>query len=124
MNRRTFFRAIGTTLYIGPMGVIAAIKLIPKRRKSFTVPLTNTEKEYIISQALETPEGRAALAKAMIEPIRDQVEYDETGIPCCGHDYNTMNREELVAKWGPETDYETRKEQINKLRIEHGYKEI
>lgn len=116
MDRRKFIKMIAAT-------AVAAIIPIPEATCCPTV-LTNREKELLIAKALSTPEGRAALVKAMVEPIRDQVEYDETGIPCHGHDYATMTREELVAKWGPETNYETRKEQINKLRREHGYEEI
>ena len=32
-------------------------------------------KEMIVSQALETPEGRVALAQAMVEPIKIALEY-------------------------------------------------
>ena len=46
---------------------------------SFTPPLTNKEKELIIAQALQTPEGREALAKAMVEPIRRSLEYQAVG---------------------------------------------
>lgn len=116
MDRRKFIKFVAAT-------AVAALIPIHEATCCPTV-LTNREKELFIAKALSTPEGEAALAKAMIEPIRDQVEYDETGIPCCGHDYSTMTREELVAKWGPETDHKTRKEQINKLIRKRGYEEI
>lgn len=37
------------------------------------------EKEALIAQALETPEGRTALAQAMVEPIRRALEYQAIG---------------------------------------------
>ncbi|KKN09048.1 hypothetical protein LCGC14_1050530 [marine sediment metagenome] len=36
--------------------------------------LTNEDKELIIAQALNTDEGRTALAQAMVEPIRRSLE--------------------------------------------------
>jgi hypothetical protein len=39
----------------------------------------NAEKEALIAQALETPEGRVALAQAMVEPIRRALEYQAVG---------------------------------------------
>ena len=41
--------------------------------------LTDREKEDIIAQALETDEGRTALAQAMVEPIRRSLEYQAVG---------------------------------------------
>ena len=35
---------------------------------------TNEQKEAIIAQALNTDEGRTALAQAMVEPIRRSLE--------------------------------------------------
>ena len=37
------------------------------------------EKEAVVAQALETPEGRVALAQAMVEPIRRALEYQAVG---------------------------------------------
>lgn len=39
----------------------------------------NTEREAVIAQALETNEGRVALAQAMVEPIRRALEYQAIG---------------------------------------------
>ena len=39
----------------------------------------NAERENVIAQALETPEGRVALAQAMVEPIRRALEYQAVG---------------------------------------------
>ena len=39
----------------------------------------NQEREMLIAQALETPEGRVALAQAMVEPIRRALEYQAVG---------------------------------------------
>ncbi len=41
--------------------------------------LTDKEKEWVISQALQTEEGRVALAQAMVEPIRRALEYQAVG---------------------------------------------
>lgn len=38
------------------------------------MPLTDKQKENIISEALGTPEGRTALAQAMVEPIAESLE--------------------------------------------------
>lgn len=40
------------------------------RKIGIKIKMSNLEKTYIIAQALETDEGREALAKTMIEPIR------------------------------------------------------
>ena len=39
----------------------------------------NQQKEALIAQALDTPEGRVALAQAMVEPIRRALEYQAVG---------------------------------------------
>ncbi len=39
----------------------------------------NAERETLIAQALDTPEGRLALAQAMVEPIRRALEYQAVG---------------------------------------------
>ena len=39
----------------------------------------NVEREAMIAQALDTPEGRVALAQAMVEPIRRALEYQAVG---------------------------------------------
>jgi len=41
--------------------------------------LTDQDKEMVIAQALETDEGRTALAQAMVEPIRRSLEYQAVG---------------------------------------------
>jgi hypothetical protein len=41
--------------------------------------LTDKQKEEIIAQALNTEEGRVALAQAMVEPIRRSLEYQAVG---------------------------------------------
>ena len=40
---------------------------------------TNAQKEAVIAQALETPEGRVSLAQAMVEPIKRALEYQAIG---------------------------------------------
>ena len=39
----------------------------------------NEQRETLIAQALDTPEGRVALAQAMVEPIRRALEYQAVG---------------------------------------------
>lgn len=46
---------------------------------SLTKSYTDEQKEMIIAQALETDEGRTALAQAMVEPIRRSLEYQAVG---------------------------------------------
>jgi len=41
--------------------------------------LSDEQKEMVIAQALETDEGRTALAQAMVEPIRRALEYQAVG---------------------------------------------
>lgn len=41
--------------------------------------MTNEEKEYLIAKALETEEGRVALAQAMANPIRTSLDYQGVG---------------------------------------------
>lgn len=41
--------------------------------------LTQVQKEEIVAQALNTDEGRTALAQAMVEPIRRSLEYQAVG---------------------------------------------
>lgn len=41
--------------------------------------MTNEEKEYLIAKALETDEGRSALAQAMANPIRTSLDYQGVG---------------------------------------------
>ena len=41
--------------------------------------LSDQDKEKVIAQALETDEGRTALAQAMVEPIRRSLEYQAVG---------------------------------------------
>jgi hypothetical protein len=41
--------------------------------------MTNEQKEYLISKALETEEGRVALAQAMANPIRISLDYQGVG---------------------------------------------
>jgi len=39
----------------------------------------NEQRETVIAQALETPEGRTALAQAMVEPIKTSLMYQAIG---------------------------------------------
>lgn len=41
--------------------------------------MTNEQKEYLIAKALETEEGRVALAQAMANPIRTSLDYQGVG---------------------------------------------
>lgn len=46
---------------------------------SYKNALTDSQKEAVIAQALETEEGRIALAQSMVEPIRRSLEYQAVG---------------------------------------------
>jgi hypothetical protein len=47
-------------------------------KNAYNNTMSDHKKEMIISKTLETEEGRQALANAMMEPIRDQLEYRAT----------------------------------------------
>ncbi len=79
MNRRQFIKKMIVTTAIIAASVTAISQISPKPPRR---PLTNAEKEYIIAQALMTPEGKTALALAMCEPIRrgcGYIGYQEVG---------------------------------------------
>ena len=44
--------------------------------------LSDEQKQQVVAQALETEEGRVALAQAMVEPIRRALEYQAIGRKC------------------------------------------
>ena len=44
--------------------------------------LSDEQKQAVVAQALETEEGRTALAQAMVEPIRRALEYQAVGRKC------------------------------------------
>lgn len=46
---------------------------------SYKNALSDSQKEAVIAQALETEEGRIALAQSMVEPIRRSLEYQAVG---------------------------------------------
>lgn len=59
-----------------PSWRIAAATITSPEYKGFLRgAITNEQKESIIAQALSTDEGRAALAQAMVEPIRRSMGY-------------------------------------------------
>jgi hypothetical protein len=41
--------------------------------------LTAEQREAVVAQAINTDEGRVALAQAMVEPIRRSLEYQAVG---------------------------------------------
>ncbi len=76
MNRRTFFKRAAVAIVA--VTTVGSLLSEPKR-EPFTAPLTDREKELVIAEALKTPEGRDALAKAMVEPIRKALDYHGVG---------------------------------------------
>jgi hypothetical protein len=64
-------------LIISKVGSLLTPKVEPV--KVAKKPLTDADKERIISIALETEEGRNALAASMVEPIRRSLEYQAVG---------------------------------------------
>lgn len=69
MNRRDFLKGLLglAAVAVAPIGVLKLLE--PK-------PLT---REMIIARALDTAEGRAALAKAMVEPLKQSLNYQAIG---------------------------------------------
>ena len=69
MNRRDFLKGLlgFAAAAVAPVGILKLLE--PK-------PLT---REMIIARALETAEGRAALAQAMVEPIKESIVYQSLG---------------------------------------------
>lgn len=65
MNRRSFLKEFAASIEALSIG------LRPK-----SVPST---REQLISQSLDTPEDRKALAQAMVEPIQRSLEYQAVG---------------------------------------------
>lgn len=53
-------------------------KIAPKNTRNGKL-LSNEEKEAIIAAALQTDEGRMALARSMVEPIRRNLDYVAIG---------------------------------------------
>lgn len=76
MNRRQFIKKMIATTAIIATSVAAIIQISPEAPCR---PLTDAEREYIVSQALMTDAGREAMAKAMCEPIRAKLNYQEVG---------------------------------------------
>jgi len=98
VSRRSFIRSMG--LLIGAASVAPAVvsahshspkpmPAIGRRSSGLSIGyrirkklglLTDQEKrESLITQALNTTEGRQALAQAMVEPIRRKLEYQSIG---------------------------------------------
>lgn len=76
MNRRQFIRNMIVTVTAVCSGATAIGILNPKPPRR---PLTNAEKEYIITQALGTPEGKTTMALAMCGFIHGRIGYQEVG---------------------------------------------
>lgn len=74
LSRRGFLRGLVGVAATSALAAAGYIKSDPKPRR-----LTNVEKENIIAAALDTNEGRKALAMAMVEPIRRALEYQSVG---------------------------------------------
>jgi len=78
MNRRNFLKIF--------FGALTAVTVAPRliTAPKFETPKTpqktpQEEREEIIAKALETPEGRRALAEAMCQPIRRSRQYQSIG---------------------------------------------
>ncbi len=82
MTRREFLKhfvnfTVAATAAVSSPGLFVSLfrKLFPPK----TNVLTNSQKEAIIAQALNTSEGRMALARSMVEPIRRSLDYQAVG---------------------------------------------
>lgn len=69
MTRRDFLKSLfgASAVALVPIGALKWLQPEPSSR------------EMIIAQTLDTPEGRAALAKAMVEPIKESLMYQAIG---------------------------------------------
>ena len=93
MNRRSFLKLLGAasvgTAFAGALSAPASPFLsgiwntIKRRlngcRCKGAIPFCKHCKETIIARALNTYEGRAALCQAMVEPIRQSLQYQAVG---------------------------------------------
>lgn len=75
MNRRSFLKRIAVPVAAAVVSTQIPLSWFGKLKNWFN----EWNRSRLISRALETPEGRAALAQAMIEPIRHSVEYQAIG---------------------------------------------
>lgn len=71
MNRRSFLSGLIATPVAALFGAAEIVKALPSKRV-----LTQAEKDALIAAQLRTPQGRAKLAAAMMQPLR-----------CGGRDY-------------------------------------
>jgi len=84
---KTSRRWFVTKLFTGTVIASTCIYLPSSQKIGFFKQLFNSvskwrkarNKEYIITQALATDEGRMALAQSMVEPIRRSLEYQSVG---------------------------------------------
>jgi hypothetical protein len=90
MTRRSFLKFLGAATLAGSLTGTDVAETLWDRFKNWwdkkknpctcrNGKLCNYCKEKIITQALETDEGRQALAQAMVEPIRRSLEYQAVG---------------------------------------------
>jgi len=73
MNRRGFLKRIAATVL-----TTVAVVYCPSF-KTLELEDEQLRKELIIAKALETDDGRMALAAAMVEPIRRRIDYEAIG---------------------------------------------
>lgn len=75
MNRRMFLKSLLGPAVIAPVVVAASPSLASLLFGKIASWYNQRKKEKILAAALNSPEGRVALAQAMVEPIRRQLEY-------------------------------------------------
>jgi hypothetical protein len=83
ISRRGFLRglaAMGAGVALAP--VLKHFALPEPVVKWVPLSLRDADKERIIAEALSSEEGRIALARAMVEPIRRALEYQAVGRKC------------------------------------------
>ena len=62
------------------------------------MPVDN-ERAALIAQALETPESRAALGRAMVEPIRRALDYQGIGRQLLSEEFDYTQEEEIQSNY-------------------------
>jgi hypothetical protein len=103
MTRRQFLKLCGVCATAASFTTVDYSESLWTRITGWWQRRQIRKKEAIIAKALASDEGRAALAQAMVEPIRRQLEYQAIGrklllVDELPHQYNSYVNK-LTGKW-------------------------